>query len=77
MPTASPLALDGARQAARMALLAELRECRVDLRWSKGERRAAERSSYNRDILLTNIDLQIEYCRRDARDALAGLRAAG
>lgn len=69
-----PLALNGARQAERMRQLQEIRECRRHIRWEKFEREAAERSTYNRQIKLTNIDRSIASARDDVRVAVARLR---
>ena len=69
-----PLALDGARQAERMRQLEEIASCRRHIRWEKFERETAERSTWNREIKLTNIDRSIAVARDDARVATARLR---
>jgi hypothetical protein len=40
-----PLAIDGQHQAERMAVLAEMAECRRDFAWDVGERRQAQRAA--------------------------------
>lgn len=69
-----PAALDGATQARRMALLAEIRDCAAGWLALNREIRAVRPDQWHADIIVSNLRTNRDYHRRDARIAVAELQ---
>lgn len=70
-----PLAIDGHQQAERMAVLAEMAECRRDFAWDVGERRQARARRYNLDVVESNYGRSLRHHADAFREAAAKLQA--